>query len=130
MLEIKKKEKVAVPYVVNGETVATFYIAPLSPFEMQKLVKQCRTVEWAAPSRREPKQRFIEPDLFALAFERMNRTIVGWEGVTVDGKEIECTQESKRLLYENAIDVVNYVMSEADKLMEVEHELREQETKN
>lgn len=130
MLEVKQRDKVAISYKENGEVKATFYVIPLSPFQLKKIMEKCRTVNWDAPTKRGEKKRFVEPDIFQLTFERIDKTIVDWDGVTRDGDVLPCTRDNKLFVYENATHVINYVMDEADKLLEMEIERDEDELKN
>ena len=46
--------------------------------------------------------------------ENFCEILVDWEGVTVDGKLIECNRENKELVFDKVTTLVNFLLKEVD----------------
>lgn len=101
----------------NGKTLAKFYGHPMLPAEINELLDDHREKEWDAPDDRSKKERFVDYNFLAITHDRVDKTILRWEGVTdATGKNLdnECTRKNKIFFFEYMAEVCNFVMGEFD----------------
>ena len=96
----------------GGET--RFLVSPMTESENADLLKLCRKFGW------EKGQRFEDtPDYKSFKSQKIKKTILDWEGAeNEDGMELDCTDENKLKIYYGDPKVVNWVLEEADKILE------------
>lgn len=124
----------------TGEVLAKFWVMPMTPTEIDRMLDEYRYYEWDAPpasNRKERrsaqlnKQRFERYKNIEFVHARIKRTIEDWSDIVDEnGKPIPCTDENKILVYELNPDVINYVLSEADGIGLEDAERTEQNLKN
>lgn len=129
------RNKDGTPNEGEGKILAKFYVEPLSPSELDAIMKAHRISEWDAPKKRMPQQRFQDINFLEATKDRIDKIIVDWDGVegrNGDGATIklECNRTNKLLIYENDPAVINYVLERASELSELEVREEEKKTKN
>ena len=123
-LELKKEAK---EHIIKYKG-AWFKVKHVSRSEFNDMVKRATYVEWDAPSNKATPQRFKETDFVALTFERIDRTIVDWGDIEVDGKPFPCTRENKIWMFEHEDygEIIEHVMEQARMIgKEIEEEEEE-----
>lgn len=127
------KKKYCIPYKdeETEETLAKFYVTPLTPPELKRVMEKHRVIEWDSPDKKTKKERFETYDYLGITYDRMDKSIVAWEGVeNQDGEPLECTRQNKLDIFNSDPKVFNYIMGQVDELEENEEEEREEERKN
>jgi len=91
-----------------------FLVSPMTESENADLLKLCRKFGW------EKGQRFEDtPDYQSFKSQKIKKTILDWEGAeNEDGIELDCTDENKLKIYYGDPEVINWVLEEADKILE------------
>ena len=91
-----------------------FNVSPMTESENADLLKACRKWIW------EKNQRIEDtPDYQSFKAQKIKKTILGWEGVeNEDGTPLECTDENKMAVYKGDPEVINWVLEQADKILE------------
>jgi hypothetical protein len=112
--------------------LASFWCEPLTPSETEKLLDKHMSTKWEAPDKKSPKQRFVDPRMTAYKIEKVQKVIVRWEGVENedDGSPIECTNEMKKVVFENNPSIINYVLDEVEDVMDIMKEEKKDKEKN
>lgn len=122
-LKTKKIEKWIKKETVDG--TAEFLVSPLSPREASDILKRCKNIFW------EKGQRFDEPDYYAFKISKIKKTIRDWKGVQdEDGRDVQCTDNNKILIYEANPDFIDSVLDAADELSEAFAEGEAKEIEN
>jgi len=108
-----KKVKQWIIFLRDGGEMK-FFVSPMTESENADLLKSCRKFGW------EKNQRFEDtPDYQSFKAQKIKKTILGWEGAeSEDGTSLECTDANKMAIYTGDPEVINWVLEEADKILE------------
>jgi hypothetical protein len=119
------QEKYCIPYKDDqGKELAKFYCVVSTPSETKKILDSHRIIEWDAPDDKAKKERLESYDFLAVTQDRIDKMIVGWEGVENEkGESLPCNRENKLILFELNPHVINYVR---DRMNEIEEEIKGQ----
>ena len=120
-----KKTQQWIPYLRDGNEMK-FYVSPMTESENADLLKLCRKFGW------EKNQRFEDtPDYQSFKAQKIKRTILDWEGAeNEEGTPLECTDVNKMAVYNGDPEVINWVLEEADKILEAGLKEAEAEKEN
>lgn len=116
---------------VKGDILCSFWVTPMSPFEIDNLLEKNKMIEWDSPSRKTEKQRFVEYNHIAILVERIKKVIKRWEGIEDEsGVAIPCTDENKVVLFEKQPELIQFVLAKADEVTKLIKDERDTEEKN
>lgn len=109
----------------NGVQMALVKATPMTSKETNELLLQCKKVTW------ERNQRFEEPDLYQYRIKKVDKVIIGWESFEDEkGNVLECNFKNKELINALYPSIIDFVLSEVEKLQDQLQKELELETKN
>jgi len=115
----------------KGEKIASFDVKLLQPAEFEKIIKKHQDYIWDSPTRRAKKERFTEPNFSAISEDRFCKLIIDWQGIVgPDGKEFPCTEENKKIVYQNNPALVEWFFSQIEELTTLQVDKLKGEEKN
>lgn len=127
-IEIKYREDNDNP---DSEVLATFFVSPMTPTELEKVMRKHERKEWISPNRKTKKELVKEVNYIEVQKERIMNVIVDWNGVEdIKGKPIKCTDENKLAVWEHNAEIINWVLDQVDEIQEDREVKKEEEIKN
>jgi len=131
-----EKETIQVDYRADNnnpdsEVLAVFFVSPMTPQELDVVLKKHEKKDWVSPNRKTKKELVKEPNYMEVQKERIVETIVGWEGVNnSQGEILECTKENKLSVWAYNPEVIGWVLDQVDEIQENREVKKEEEVKN
>jgi len=109
----------------TADETAKFFVNPLTPKEINNLMKRATETEW------EKGQRFVDVDFFKYKILKIKEIILGWEGVEdEDGNSLEFNEKNLENVYLNNPEFIDKVLEETEKLSSFLQKKAEDELKN
>lgn len=130
-LKIRKERPIYDIVYEDGDDSATFKCHILSTAEVAKMAEESTKHIWDAPKRRIQKQRFDKLDMAKFHADKIDKIIVGWEGLLdPNGRPLPCTRENKLLLEEVNPEIIEYVLDQVDHIADNLDQDEKDELKN
>jgi hypothetical protein len=122
-LNTSKKEYEVI--VEEGDEKATFYGYPLTPKEVNDLLRKATTHPW------DKNQRFEDFDLYKFKISKIRTVINRWVGIeNENGDPIECNDKNKEIVYIFNPTIIDEALKQFDAIGASKEQEKEYREKN
>jgi hypothetical protein len=131
-----KKETIEISYREDNDNpdskvLATFFVSPMTPTELETCMKKHEKKEWISPNRKTKKELVKDINFMEVQKDRIVATIVDWKGIEdTNGKALKCSDENKLAVWEHNSEVINWVIEQVEIIQEGNEDQKATEVKN